>query len=478
MAELRDVACDGTPVLDGVRYLRLRVTGEGMEPIEHYAAVDGGITMLQPLSIPFGRGRMLEVRGYTDLPRSGGRVVSLGRSRPFDVPVQLGASSRIAVPFLRVGEYVRPGFSADSCVSLASPRAAHTATLLEDGRVLLAGGFQTGSGGANTTVASAEIFDPVTGTVEPLPSLETRRAFHTATRLPGGKVLLAGGEVASVEGSLPVRSAQVLDVAQATSTGVELKVARSQHAAAVDSSGRVLLVGGVGVGSAVVSEAEGFDSATGQVFSVSTPVSRVGMAAMPVQDGRRIAVVGGSDGTSLRPEVLFFAHEGGSFVPVGEGARLREPRRDGALVPFGGPEQLLYLGGHDSPRNVDEARFLASSELVSSGVPPQVSAGPQVFARSGLCAVALPDGRVMTLGGVRYSSGVLASDSHVELLVPGEEGAAPGLLGLMPLEQPRQQHTCTVLDNGAVLIAGGLNDTGSQRKTLGDLVLYTPVPLD
>jgi galactose oxidase-like protein len=380
-----------------------------------------------------------------------------------------------------VDEYVRYARS-DSlegeCASLTWPRAAHTATLLEDGRVLLAGGFMSEPTG--TPVALAEIFDPLSGSVSVVeePSLRTPRAFHTATLLPGSKVLLAGGQVESVEGSLPLRSAQVLDLVKRTSTEVQLTAARSQHAAAVDSGGRVLLVGGVGAGGTVVAEAEGYEPATGQVFSVSTPVPRVGMSAMPVQDGRRIAVVGGSDGTSLRPEVLFFSFEGGSFVPVGEGAQLRQPRRDAALVPFGGPDRLLYVGGHDSPGGVEDARFLASSELVSPGAAAQVSPGPQVFARSGPCAVALPDGRVMTLGGLRSSSGGLVSDSHVELLVPGKDGAAPGLLGLKPLDLPRHQHSCTVLRDGSVLIAGGVEDTGTQRTTLDDLVVYMPAPLD
>ncbi|MFY0524221.1 kelch repeat-containing protein [Archangium gephyra] len=470
--------CGGTPALEGVRYLRLRITGENMEPVERYESVVEYLRQRRPVlpPVPLGKGRVLEVRGYTDLPRSGGRVVARGLSSPFDVEAL--AASWVHVTVRRVDEYVRPATSEGGCVALAEPRAGHTATLLEDGHVLLAGGFQSGAGGAASTVSSAEIFDPVTGSVPRVLSLGTPRAFHTATRLPGGRVLLAGGEVQSVEGALPVRGAQVLDVARGTSTSVELRAARSQHAAAVDSGGRVLLVGGVGAGGTVVAEAEGYEPATGQVFPVSTPVPRVGMAAMPVEDGRRIAVVGGSDGKSLRPEVLFFSYEGGSFVPVGEGARLRSPRRDAALVPFGGPERLLYVGGNDSPGHVEEGRILASSEVVSPGEASQVTAGPQVFARSGLCAVALPDGRVMTLGGVRYGGSGFVSDSHVELLVPGEEGGAPGLLGLKPLERPRHQHSCTVLRDGSVLIAGGVDDDGFQRTTLSDLVIYTPVPLD
>jgi hypothetical protein len=466
--------CEGPSALADVRYLRLRVTGPGMEPVEHYVPVDQGVA--EPPAVPAGKGRVLEVRGYTDLPRVGGRVVALGRSRPFEVSGD--ARPTVPVAVRRVGAYVRPG-SAKACTSLAEPRAGHTATVLEDGRVLVAGGFQLDLNEGGSTLSSTEIFDPVTGTLEQASTLGSSRAFHTATRLPGGRVLLAGGEVASVEGTLALSSALVVDVAQRTSTRVELKVARRHHAAAVDSGGRVLLVGGVGAGGEVVAEAEGFDPQSGTVFSVSTPVPRVGMGVMPVQGGRRLAVVGGSDGKELRPEVLFFSYEGGTFTPAGQGPRLREPRRDAALVPFGGSEQLLFVGGYDVADSVEGARrILASSEVISSGGSSQVTAGPQVFARSEPCAVALPDGRVMTVGGLRSTALGLVSDPHAELLIPGRDGGAPVMLGLPVLERQRHQHSCTVLEDGSVLIAGGLDADGFRRTTLGDLVIYTPAPLD
>ncbi|MFY0579095.1 Kelch repeat-containing protein [Cystobacter fuscus] len=57
-------------------------------------------------------------------------------------------------------------------------------------------------------------------------------------------------------------------------------------------------------------------------------------------------------------------------------------------------------------------------------------------------------------------------------------GGAAGLLGLPDLERSRHQHTCTALEDGSVLIAGGLEEDGVQRTTLDDLLLYMPVPLD
>jgi hypothetical protein len=471
--ELRTEACSGTPALKGAHYLRWRVTGEGMQPLEHFTPVDEGAAGVPAL--PPGKGRVLEVRGYTALPRMGGKVVAVGRSHPFEVTG--GEAPSVAIVLRRVGEFSRPRL-AQGCVGLTEARAGHTATLLEDGRVLLAGGVQLGVEGGLSTVSAVEVFDPVSGTLERQPALDSARAFHTATRLPGGEVLLVGGEEETGAGPRPLKSARVLDVTAGTATAVEGQRARSHHAAAADASGRVLVVGGVGADGEAVSGAEGYDAATGRSFSVETPVKRVGMSVLPVGGGPRIAVVGGSDGVQLRPEVLFFTYQGDTFVPEDTGERLREPRRDAALVPFGGPGRLLYVGGHASPGPAERNTLLASSQIVSADAASRQGEGPQVFARSELCAVALRDGRVLTLGGRGGGLGELMSDDHGEMFVPDQSGGAAGLLGLTPLERPRHQHTCTVLEDGAVLIAGGLEDDGTQRTTLDDLLLYMPVPLD
>src|SRR5688572_25603924 len=89
--------------------------------------------------------------------------------------------------------------SANSDVSCLSPalkmnaeRAAHSATLLPDGKVLIVGGFRE-EGTQEIAIASAEIFDPTTNTFTPTSDMNEPRNGHPATLLPNGKVLLAGG---------------------------------------------------------------------------------------------------------------------------------------------------------------------------------------------------------------------------------------------------------------------------------------------
>jgi hypothetical protein len=74
--------------------------------------------------------------------------------------------------------------------AMATRRTSHTATLLADGRVLVAGGY---SPDVDTQVASAELYDPRTGGFTPAGSMRSARAVHTAIATAGGRVLVAGG---------------------------------------------------------------------------------------------------------------------------------------------------------------------------------------------------------------------------------------------------------------------------------------------
>src|SRR5688500_6695323 len=84
---------------------------------------------------------------------------------------------------------VAPGGLWSDVGPLGTGRSVHTATLLADGRVLVAGGRVNG-----TADASAELYDPATATWSATDSLDTARALHTATRLLDGRVLVVGGE--------------------------------------------------------------------------------------------------------------------------------------------------------------------------------------------------------------------------------------------------------------------------------------------
>jgi WD40 repeat protein len=122
--------------------------------------------------------------------------------------------------------------------SLITGRREHTATLLSNGKVLVAGGYNSTSG----ALASAEVYDPASGTWSSTGSLVSARWTHTATLLRNGKVLVAGGS--GVNGVL-LTSAELYDPATGTwTTTGSLVVGRSYQTATLLPSGKVLVVGG------------------------------------------------------------------------------------------------------------------------------------------------------------------------------------------------------------------------------------------
>ncbi len=172
---------------------------------------------------------------------------------------------------------------------LHTARSSHVAIALADGRVLIAGGWS-----GNTVTASAELYDPVRDRVDPLPPMRTARAGATASLLPDGRVLLAGGQDSSLE---PVAGAEIFDPAgggfiAAATPGV----ARMNHVAVTLTDGRVLLIGGRGSRRGpTLASAEWFTPATGKWQPAGTmQQARHKHAAAALADGR-VLVVGGSD---------------------------------------------------------------------------------------------------------------------------------------------------------------------------------------
>ena len=131
-----------------------------------------------------------------------------------------------------------PGFSPTG--SMATARVYHTATLLSDGRVLIAGG--AAGSPLLALVASAELYDPKTGSFRPTGSMTTARGGQTATALSDGRVLIAGGN----DSSTALASAELYDpkTSSFSPTG-SLTTFRIYHTATLLADGRVLIAGGI-----------------------------------------------------------------------------------------------------------------------------------------------------------------------------------------------------------------------------------------
>jgi N-acetylneuraminic acid mutarotase len=186
---------------------------------------------------------------------------------------------------------------------MLTPRAYHTATLLPNGTVLVAGGTADGVNGLH----GCEVYDPQSDTWTLTDnSLTGARQRHTATLLPSGRVLVAGG----FDGPNGLTTAEVFDptsgvVGTWTATG-HLNVARGAHAAALFPGGSVLFVGGqVAPGAAPNGTSELYDPAAGSFTSsvVSSARSRATATLLP---NARILLAGGFDGTGASTAAVLY----------------------------------------------------------------------------------------------------------------------------------------------------------------------------
>jgi hypothetical protein len=227
---------------------------------------------------------------------------------------------------------------------MITARSNHAATLLASGKVLVAGG----QGGA-----LAELYDPATGTWTATGSLRTARSLHTATLLPNGKILVAGGCPANSGCSSHVLQAELYDPATGIWSFTGLMVTgRDVHTATLLSNGKVLVTGGYG-DTAQLASAELYDPATGEWTSTrSMSTARVVHAAVLLPNGK-VLVAGRYDVATAE----LYDPTTGTWTSTGSMTTVRHHIQHVAVLL--GTGQVLVVGGTDS----SGGNALASAEL-------------------------------------------------------------------------------------------------------------------
>ncbi len=249
----------------------------------------------------------------------------------------------------------------DLAGKMLAPRSAHTATLLPDGRILLAGGMVSVTG-EEVLAASAELYDPKTGRSTPTGDMSVARAGHTATLLSHGDVLLTGGGVTS--------SAELYQPATGRfiSAG-NLNVERERHAATLLKNGKVLITGGsVSSPSAV---AELFDPTTRTFRTTGEMKSpRAAHTATLLTDGRVLIAGGRSSAGAVLASAEMYDPESNIFVAAGNMSSKRYKHsatllHDGKVLIAGGSDERDWNGQRRSAEifDPDTNKFTAASGM-------------------------------------------------------------------------------------------------------------------
>ncbi len=316
---------------------------------------------------------------------------------------------------------------------IGTPRQAHTATRLADGRVLIAGGSPI-EGGGPPVLNLAELYDPGTGLFSPTSALGTPRQDHSAVRLADGRVLLVGG---SSDGTVSLNSAEIYDPVLQTfiPTPGTMNATRIFPSTALLADGRVLVSGGAinGLASAQAS-ADLFDPATGLFTPTSAPMAspRFQHASLTLADGS-VLLAGGVTVLAGTPTPLasaeIFDPLTGVFTPTA--STMTTGRQGLTLTPAGG--SVFVAGGLGF-----SATALAQTEIYSPATRSFSASTPLGGSWPGLLASLLNDGRIFLVGvgGARIFDPPLAA--MLEVNGTGDLATGSG--------------TATTLGNGKVLI--------------------------
>lgn len=349
--------------------------------------------------------------------------------------------------------------------SLNVARYNQSATLLPSGEVLVAGGI--GVNGNSTSLASAELYNPKTGKWTLTGNMTAGRTSFTATLLQNGEVLVAGGSDYQIR---CYATAELYNASTGTWTLTgSMTQPRCLHSATLLSDGRVLVSGGVNsiydTDTATVPGSEIYNPTTGTwKATASLNISRASAATLMLDDGEVLTAGGYNNTGNSAPNTYLTSAE--LYNPSTQVWSTTASMSVGASLPS--PAALLTNG--DALIAIDAQFYIPGSATWSATGPlPTIANGPTK-------AVALANGNVLGTGCVckttnprypcRSASTAVADLYNFGTNTWSQTGS---------MNNSRFSQTMTLLSNGQVLVAGGYEKPPTGYSTvLSTAELYTP----
>ena len=342
--------------------------------------------------------------------------------------------------------------------AMRSARDGQSATLLPSGKVLVAGGTNNG-----VALTSAELYNPIAGTWASTGSMHVARTLARGVLLGNGSVLVLGGCVNDCL-SATTNSAEIYNpgTGSFTVTGSMLQ-ARAEFAITLLANGQVLVAGGCTAYDAngcigTTAKAEIYTPSTGTWKATGAlRAARHAMTATLLPSGK-VLVAGGATGAS---DALISSELYDPTTRVWTlGARMVQARSDYAsiMLPTG---KVLFMGGE----NINGVS-IRNAELYNPFSGTFTATGSMVASREEHTAVLLANGSVLASGGNKLTLTTSTPLASAEIYNP----ATGTWTATGSMSNARSGHTSTVLTNGFVLNTGGSN----AINELNSAELYTP----
>ncbi len=351
----------------------------------------------------------IQARSAGAAPASIAVVRSMARARAFATATTL-ANGRVLVTggidanynYLASAELFDPVTRTFSSVgAMTAPRAAHTATLLATGQVLIAGGV-TCAGSQCASLPSAEIYDPILQQFLPVGPMKAARANHTATLLIDGSVLVAGG----VSGPIGLAGAEIYDpVSGRFSDTGSMAAPRFLHSATLLNDGQVLVAGGRSCDgecdeNPASNSAEVYDPTRLRFFPAGKlHEGRILHGATLLRDGRVLltggrSCVGDCEGDTTLDDSEIYDPDTGRFEIA---ARMSAARASHQAIPLPDGRVFVYGGARCGRRGGCD--YLNTGELFDPGLGGFAPVGNGTVAGTNLAAALMANEQVLVAGG-------------------------------------------------------------------------------